>query len=322
MDEHPRFVEIDIVLSTSRKVNDFGANNPFVGEILSDNGGCKFCNSDKLVKHGKQNGKQRFLCKSCGHKFVNPDHHTRMRVPKEAIAFALEVYYDGLSLRKVARYLRKLFNVKVSQVTVWNWIQKYSPLVKEFMQSLTPTLGGIWHVDETYVRVKGEGWWYWEVMDRDTRMILGTHLSKTRTKKDAKAVFKDAYETSKEIPETVICDGLPTYYGGLKMALGGRTVHDKINFIQKAGISKAMPSNNNRIERFHNTLKERTKVMRGFMNPRQLLDGFSLNYNLIRSHQTLKTTPARIAGIKLPFNDGWGNLIDWATYHRTLSEST
>ena len=28
------------------------------------------------------------------------------------------------------------------------------------------------------------------------------------------------------------------------------------------------------------------------------------------------------AGIHLPFNDGWGDLIRWATYYRTLNVST
>ncbi len=79
-----------------------------------------------------------------------------------------------------------------------------------------------------------------------------------------------------------------------------------------------MPNNNNRIERYHNTLREKTKISRGFMNPKHLLDGFTLNYDFIREHQTLKTTPARIAKVKLPFTDGWSNLIDWATYHKTL----
>lgn len=318
--KHSHLVETDTVISTSEKDNDFTTNDPFAKKILAKNGSCKFCNSTHVVKHGFQNGSQRFLCRACGKKFINPKNHPKMRVPKEVIAFALESYYDGLSLRKVAKFINKIFKLKVSNVTVWNWIQKYTPLVKEFAQSLKPTTTRTWHVDETYIRVNGEPWWYWEVMDRDTRMILGTHLSKTRSKKDAKAVFKDAYQTSKEMPETVICDGLPTYYGGLKMALGGRTVHDKINFIQKAGIAKEMPNNNNRIERFHNTLKERTKTMRGFGNPKHLLDGFSLNYNFVREHQRFGNMPAVSADIELPFNDGWGNLIDWATYHKTLSQ--
>lgn len=309
-------------IETPRDNKDFRANNPFAKQILKKTGKCKYCNSDRVVRNGKRSdGIQQYLCKDCKHGFVNLGHHTKMRIPKEAIATALELYYDGLSLRKVAKHIQKIFKLKITHMTVRNWIEKYTPLVKNLQQSFKPKIGGIWHVDETAVKVNGEQWWYWEVIDRDTRLILGTHLSKRRYERDAMKVFQDAFKTTKELPSMVICDGLTTYYGGLKMALGGRTVATKIKFIQKAGICKVMPSNNNRIERYHNTLKNRINCMRGLKNPKQLLDGFTYNYNLIRPHQTFNTTPANIAGLKLPFEDGWGNLIDWATYYQTLSGS-
>jgi len=31
-------------------------------------------------------------------------------------------------------------------------------------------------------------------------------------------------------------------------------------------------------------------------------------------------TPAQAAEIQLPFNDGWGDLIAWATVYRTLCQ--
>jgi len=48
------------------------------------------------------------------------------------IAAALNLYYDGLSLRKTQRSLKQIFGEKVSQVTILNWIRKYSKLVKEY----------------------------------------------------------------------------------------------------------------------------------------------------------------------------------------------
>lgn len=46
-----------------------------------------------------------------------------------------------------------------------------------------------------------------------------------------------------------------------------------------------------------------------------------LQYNLVRPHQSLGSTPAQAGKINLPFEDGWGNLIDWATYHKTLANA-
>jgi hypothetical protein len=57
--------------------------------------------------------------------------------------------------------------------------------------------------------------------------------------------------------------------------------------------------------------------MRGMQNPHAVLDGFRIHYNYLRGHQSLDgQTPAQASGIELPFTDGWGDLIDWATYNQ------
>ena len=59
------------------------------------------------------------------------------------------------------------------------------------------------------------------------------------------------------------------------------------------------PESNNRIERFHGTEKERTKVMRGFDRDygcASLMEGFRVHYNLVKSHQALGCTPSEATG--------------------------
>ncbi|MGI0058676.1 MAG: integrase core domain-containing protein, partial [Nitrosotalea sp.] len=67
------------------------------------------------------------------------------------------------------------------------------------------------------------------------------------------------------------------------------------------------------IERWHNTLKQRTKVMRGMHNSgtaQNLADGFVLYYNFIRPHSSLKMTPAERADIDLKLGEcKWKDLI-------------
>ncbi len=70
------------------------------------------------------------------------------------------------------------------------------------------------------------------------------------------------------------------------------------------------------IERWHGTLKQRTKVMRGMHSKdtaQAQVDGFNIDYNFIREHSTLKTTPAEKANIKLHLKDNkWKSLIKQA----------
>lgn len=56
-----------------------------------------------------------------------------MRTKDKVIVTALDLYFEGLSVRKVQRQIAKIFGVKVSQVAIWKWITKYSKLVKELL---------------------------------------------------------------------------------------------------------------------------------------------------------------------------------------------
>jgi hypothetical protein len=79
---------------------------------------------------------------------------------------------------------------------------------------------------------------------------------------------------------------------------------------------------NQAIERWHGTLKDRTTVMRGLKSPGSPIPrGIAIDYNFLRPHLALGgRTPAQAAEINLPFEDGWGDLMGWATVYRTLRQ--
>ncbi len=84
------------------------------------------------------------------------------------------------------------------------------------------------------------------------------------------------------------------------------------DFIQNVGIGGRM--NNNRLERYHGEVKERTKVQRGEQNletSEVLLKGMKDYHNFIRPHGALGgRTPAEVAGIDLGLGEQkWEELI-------------
>ena len=95
----------------------------------------------------------------CKHEFIDNRTFVKMRIKDKAIVTALDLYFEGLSVRKVQRQIAKIFGVKVSQVTIWKWIMKYSRLVKEFVDNLKIELSGKFHVDETTIKCIGEYTW-------------------------------------------------------------------------------------------------------------------------------------------------------------------
>jgi putative transposase len=52
---------------------------------------------------------------------------SRDRTPSQIIGYGLYLYFLGLSFRNAAKVLSFLHLVKISHVSIRNWIQKYKP---------------------------------------------------------------------------------------------------------------------------------------------------------------------------------------------------
>jgi transposase-like protein len=274
---------------------------------------CKYCGSDSLTRKGFVSEKQLYKCKGCGHRFFLNDNFPKMRLDKNAVVVALNLYYDGLSLRKTQRNLNQMLGVRVSQVTVLNWITKYSKLVAEFTKGLTPNLSGKWHEDETMLRVEGRDSWFWEMIDEETKFQVASHISGTRTFEDTVTIFRKGLEQSKTRPQAVFVDGSWVYRSAFNKVFYSRYKVGRVELVQRVGIRAR--ETNNIVERLHQTLKARTKVMRGLKSmPRTkaMLEGYVVHYNHVRPHMSLSgKTPAQATGITEPSD--WKGLIERAT---------
>jgi transposase-like protein len=280
---------------------------------------CKYCTSIKVIRKGFVQGKQLYKCQDCGHRFFDNQKFAKMRSNKSIIVAALNFYYDGLSLRKTQRNLEQVFGERVSQVTILNWLKKYSVLVKEYVKTLTPQLSGQWHEDETMLSCEGRNVWFWEMIDEDTKFLVASHISGTRSFEDTVAIFRKGLEQSKCKPKTVFVDGSHLYKGAFNRVFYSRYKDERPEFVQRVGMRAR--ETNNIVERLHGTLKDRTKPMRGlksFDSTKQILEGYTVHYNYVRPHQSLRgKTPAQAAGMSAPNN--WKALIDQATKHETLA---
>jgi len=276
---------------------------------------CKYCGSESVTKKGFVAKKQLYKCKDCGHRFYLNGKFARMKNDKAIIVSALNFYYDGLSLRKAQGNLEQIFGEKISQVTILNWIKKYSKLVKEFVSTLTPELSGFWHEDETMLKCEGRNIWFWEMIDEDTRFLVASHISGTRTLEDTIAMFKKGYEQSKKRPKAIFVDGSFVYQPAFNKVFYSRYKAERVELVQKVGIRTR--ETNNLVERLHGTVKDRVKPMRGlkaYESTEAIFDGYTVHYNFVRPHQSLDgKTPAQVAGIENLSN--WKSLIERATQY-------
>jgi putative transposase len=278
---------------------------------------CSSCGSSELVKDGLRKNKsgiiQRFLCKSCGHRFVVNYGFQKMKNNPKVITLAMDLFFKGISYRKIVDHLQQFYGLKISHVSLIKWVRKYVRLMKSYADSFTPKTSGFWHTDEMTVSLKANKQmdWLWNLMDHDTRFLLASQLSQKREIEDAREIFAEAKSLAKTMPSFVITDGLRAYQDAFNKEFytlsNPRTMH-----IRLAGLRKE--TNNNIIERLHGTIRERTKVMRGLGSAdsaQTLIDGNRIYYNFIRPHTALNgLTPAKVANINLQLGQNrWLDLI-------------
>lgn len=266
---------------------------------------CPYCNSNNIIRDGTRKTtlgkKQKWLCQTCNGRFVL-EPIKKCKGNAEVITLAMDLFFKGCSYRDIQDTLKQSFGLKIHHETVRRWINTYMAKITEYTDTLQPQVSNVWHADEQKVKLKQkEGWaWDWNVMDSETRFLLANQITKERYIKDARRVFRQAKAKANKTAEKVVTDGLQAYrkairkefmtYQNPKPHIRMRTIRDEIH--------------NNKIERYHNTFRERDKVMRGFQNKEtaeQYNKQFKTYYNFIRPHQALNgLTPAQASGIEEP----------------------
>lgn len=100
----------------------------------------------------------KYLCRVCNFRLISNAGFEHSKKNPRIITLALDLYFKGISLRKVADHIKQYHNVKVDGSSVLRWIQRFadkvSPFVNKRMQPLHTS--GIDHIDEMVVHVRKE----------------------------------------------------------------------------------------------------------------------------------------------------------------------
>ncbi|MFZ0005325.1 DDE-type integrase/transposase/recombinase [Methanoregula sp.] len=284
---------------------------------------CPVCKSENVIKWGIRKTtfgeNQRFRCHDCGHRFVIDRGFCRMKNSPKTITLTLDLYFKGVSQRKIADLLKQFEDVSVSQPTILEWIKKYLKLLAKYSEKYKADVGNIWHCDETTVFIKKEGekkyyQWIWNLMDAKTRYLLACQVSETRYVKDARKPLQKAKEVALNVPDAIVTDGLPAYPEAIKAEYYG------LGRIQNPHIRlkdfETKP-NNNILGRLNGTFRERTKVVRSFdsgIGAEEFATGMQTYYNYIRPHQGIGgLVPAQLANIPINLTGNrWETMIGLA----------
>ena len=269
---------------------------------------CKYCSSEAVVKFGTHSGIQLYFCKSCNRKFKVDDSPFGMRVPENYVSSALSMYYSGSSITDIRNYLKQEYGYYPSKSVVFNWVDKYTTIAAKQFRDTHPKVGDTWIADETVLELdKGVKVWFFDIIDSETRFLLASRATLSRTTQDAQTLMDRAFKKAGKHPKEIITDKLASY---LDIRYGKDTEHIL------GGPFKVTSSgeSTSQIERFHGTIKDRTKVMRSFRDLetlRTFMDGYLTFYNYFKPNESLDgRTPADVAHIEY-------NVRNWKSICRT-----
>ncbi len=273
---------------------------------------CKYCNGQHTRKYGLYKNVQNYFCDDCHRKFIGTDALIGGRVSPSFIVNALNEYYSGMSYHEIEHSIEHQTDSDISHTAVIKWINKFTNKAVKQTKDLHPKVGNVWIADETYIQTDvktsdPKGVVFWDIIDAKTRFLLASRVTTTRNKQDARILMELAAKRAGKTPSIVVTDKLAAYIDGIELAFGSDTKHHQ-------GSPFNVEKNTSLIERFHNTLKDRTKVMRDLKDKNTLkrfTDGWLVHYNFFRPNMALgNKPPAEAAGLKYESHD-WADVVGY-----------
>nr|WP_229189124.1 IS6 family transposase [Bacillus cereus] len=163
----------------------------------------------------------------------------------------------SLSYRDVSEILKER-GVFVHPTTIMRWVHEYGNLIYQIWKKKNQSAHHVWHLDETYIKVKGEWCYLYRAIDSDG-YTLDFQLRKTRDHQAAFAFMKRLIKQFGE-PTVLTTDQAPALLCAFeKLKKNGFYVHTKHCTVKHL---------NNLIEQDPRHVKRRFAKSSGFQNIR------------------------------------------------------
>ena len=213
------------------------------------------------------------------------------RFPPEVIVLAVRWYLRfGLSYRDLEELLAER-GVEVDHVTLFRWVQRFTPLLVDAARPCRHTVGARWFVDETYVKVAGRWRYVYRAVDEHGQ-VIDVFVSARRDLPAARRFFARAI-TAHGHPAEVVTD--------LAQAL-----ETAIEELLPDAFHNTEQYANNRVECDHGRLKARLRPMRGLKTDRTatvMIARHAFMQNVRRGHYELGVEADQHLRVRAAFNE-------------------
>jgi transposase-like protein len=213
------------------------------------------------------------------------------RFPPEVILLAVRWYLRyGLSYRDVEELLAER-GIEADHVTIYRWVQRFTPLLIDAARPCRHSVGGRWFVDETYVKVAGKWRYVYRAIDQHGQ-VIDVSVSKRRNIEAARTFFSAALKAHGE-PDEVVTDLAPALETAIELEMPD-VFHNTEQYA------------NNRVECDHGRLKARLRPMRCLKRDRTasvVIRGHAFIQNIRRGHYELGTNTTNHLRIAAAFDE-------------------
>jgi transposase-like protein len=214
------------------------------------------------------------------------------RFPPDVIVVAVRWYLRfGLSYRDVEELLAER-GVEGDHVSVYRWVQRFTPLLAEAARPCRHAVGDRWFVDETYVKVAGRWRYVYRAIDQFGQ-VIDVVVSARRDTMAAHRFFQRAIGATKVAPVEVVTDRAATYPDG---APG----------VAPSGVAPNRAVGQQPSRGRHGRLKARLRPMRGLKqdhSARVIIAGHAVVQNLRRGHYELAAEEPATRRVAIAFDE-------------------
>ena len=165
--------------------------------------------------------------------------------------------------------------IEVDHVTLYRWVQRFTPILADAAGPCRHAVSSRWFVDETYVKVSGSWRYVYRAVDEEGQ-VIDVFVSKKRDRKIATHFFARAIGVHGR-PTEVTTDRSRALAGAINELLPD-ALHDTTQYA------------NNRVEADHRRLEARLRSMRGLKldrTARVIVRGHAFVRNLRRGRYEL-----------------------------------
>jgi putative transposase len=190
----------------------------------------------------------------------------------------------GLSLRDLEEMMTER-GISVDHTTIHRWTVHYAPLLLEQFNRRKRQVTGRWHIDETYIKVRGEWRYLYRAIDSNGDTVE-FWFSERRNLTAAKRFLSRALKRYGR-PERIVIDGSQTNKEAILSCDTIDRLQDRTRRDLKPIRIRQSAYRNNRIEQDHRAIKRRIRPMLGFKSTksaRVILGGIEM-VHMMRKQQ-------------------------------------